>query len=111
MLQFIWTGGSTSKNTTITSNVSSITTSTLQKRTSIQIDNIKEHIARSLEAICTEFSSFQENLRKEMKLQLQETSRTHLTNNNIEHNVSTELSDSFKAIKEEFKTFRSSIQD
>ena len=100
-----------SKNTTFTTNLSSITTSTLQKRTAIQIDNIKEHIARSLEAIRTEFTNFQESLRNEMKEQISTFTNTSSSNEqHLNSTVSDELSHSISDIKKELQNFRERIR-
>ena len=92
-------------------NISSITSPTTQHPSTIQLQNIKEHISRSLNIIRQEFTTIQTELRNEIqnlhtqKLAPNQTNPTDLTTN-----VSNELNTSIESIKQEFESFRTHVQ-
>ena len=99
-------------HTVSTTNVSSITTPTIHPQSSIQLENLKEHVSRSLKIIRSKFKTIQEDLRKELQNHATSISGSNQTNQNtLQRNVSLELSESIKSVKRDFEEFRHEIQN
>ena len=96
-------------HTVSTTNVSSITTPTIHPLSATQLENMKEHVSRSLKTIRSEFKTIQEDLRKELR---DHASTISGSNQNALHDsVSLELTESINSVKRDFEKFRNEIQN
>ena len=97
---------------TITStNVSSITSPTTRITSNVQIDNIKEHISRSLTNLRKEFQLLQNELRNEIKqLRIMSLDMNAQSQSNPSPATAPELTSTISSIKHDFESFRSHIQ-
>lgn len=93
----------TKQSRTYNSNVSSLGKS-INRNPSIEIDNMKEHITRSLSTLRKEFESFKNDIREEVKTQIQEA----IQNNSNEFES---LSQSITNITTSMKEDRTKLQN
>ena len=97
---------SRSHSHTITAtNISSITSPTTSPQSNIQLQNIKEHISRSIQNLRKEFQSLQTEIHNEIQ-KLRTSTPTVANDQSI---VSNELNASISSIKNEFESFRTQI--
>ena len=100
----------TTHHTVATTNVSSITTPTLPKQSSIQTESMKKYISNSIETIKNKFKNLQNELHQEFKTPLSNNQTMSKTDNELEFNIATELSKSISTIKHDLESFCLTIQ-
>lgn len=95
----------TKQSRTYNSNISSLGKS-INRNPSVEIDNMKEHITRSLAQIRKEFASFQTDIRHEVKTQINEIVQN---NTNEFESLSNSISEVSKSMKDDRKQLQMSL--